>query len=232
MGAFYQTFNYWRYFPVENATAAFDMTPWGMPGVYTFADLSMCNEFAYQEAPAEFLGSKLEWSFFPFFITNLKTDQDFIDMIKSIREVTDKNPMGVAHAYPYSDMLTFWSVFLDIEPIMMRALALNMAVLFVLTTIFLKSFFVGLVSVIVCVMIVVEIYGLMMLIVQYNMFVATGLIACSGLAIEDVAHFVAAFKLTKGSTEHRIATAMKHTYVAIILGSISTFLALIPLGFH
>merc|ERR1711881_383297 len=112
--------------------------------------------FSYKEAPAEFLGSKLEWSFFPFFITNLKTDQDLIDMIKSIREVTDKNPMGVAHAYPYSDMLTFWSVFLDIEPIMWRALAINTAVLFVLTAFFLKSLVVAFTSVCVCVMIVVE----------------------------------------------------------------------------
>merc|ERR1719456_1501755 len=81
-------------------------------------------------------------------------------------------------------------------------------------------------------MIVLEIYGVMMCIVQYNVFVATGLIACSGIAIEDVAHFVAAFRLTEGNTQHKIATAMTHTYVAIILGSVSTFLALCPLAFH
>merc|ERR1719411_227413 len=68
--------------------------------------------------------------------------------------------------------------------------------------------------------------------VQYNTFVATGLIACSGLAVEDVAHFVAAFKMTEGNTHQKLVAAMKHTYVAIILGSLSTFLALIPLAFH
>ena len=78
----------------------------------------------------------------------------------------------------------------------------------------------------------VEIYGVMMMAVQYNVFVATGLIACSGIAIEDVAHFVASFPLTKGNTQYRLAMAMKHTFVAIILGSISTFLALLPLAFH
>merc|ERR1719197_1488881 len=68
--------------------------------------------------------------------------------------------------------------------------------------------------------------------VQFNVFVATGLIACSGIAIEDVAHFVASFKLTQGTTQHRLSTAMTHTFVAIILGSVSTFLALFPLAFH
>ena len=41
---------------------------------------------------------------------------------------TDGDQMGRPHAYPYSDMLTFWSVFVDIEPIMWRALAINTVV--------------------------------------------------------------------------------------------------------
>merc|ERR1719159_358622 len=155
-------------------------------------------------------------------------------MIRTVRVVADgpDNPIGREGSYPYSDMLTLWSVFLDIEPIMYRALAINFSVLFVLTTFFLKSVFVAVISVIVCVMIVVEIYGVMMTFVQFNVFVATLLIACSGIAIEDVAHFVAAFRLTEGSVQHRLGTAMTHTFVAIILGSFSTFFALLPLAMH
>merc|ERR1712217_277116 len=144
----------------------------------------------------------------------------------------DKNPLGREHAFPYGDIITFWSVFLEIEPIMWRALAINTCVLFVLTAFFLKSIFVAIVSVIVCGMIVMEVYGVMMILVQYNSFVVTGLIAASGLAIEDVAHFVAAFTLTEGSTNQKLVTAMKHTFVAIILGSASTFVALLPLSLH
>ena len=66
-------------------------------------------------------------SFFPFFITNLVTDMDFIEMIRTVRISADgpDNPIGREGAYPYSDMLTFWSAFVDIEPIMWWALAIN-----------------------------------------------------------------------------------------------------------
>jgi len=115
---------------------------------------------------------------------------------------------------------------------MWRALAINTGVLFILTALLLKDIVVALVTVLICTMIVLGTYGVMMTFVQYNTFVATGLIACSGLAVEDVAHFVAAFNLTEGNTEKKIATAMKHTFVAIILGSLSTFFSLLPLAWH
>jgi len=161
------------------------------------------------------------------------SDEEFIKMIKAVNEVTEnQNPFGKRHAYVYCDIVTFWSVFLEIEPIMWMALGINSAILFVLTSFFLKSIIVGLVSTLVCVMIVLEVYGVMMSIAQYNVFVVTGLIACSGIAVEDVAHFIAAFRQTKGTTQQKIATAMAHTYVAIILGSLSTLISLFPLLFH
>merc|ERR1712008_14468 len=89
----------------------------------------------------------------------------------------------------------------------------------------------GLVTVLICTMIVLGVYGVMMTFVQDNTFVATGLIACSGVAVGDVAHFVAAVNVTQGDTPKKIAVAMEHTFVAIILGSLSTF-SLLPLAFH
>lgn len=121
---------------------------------------------------------------------------------------------------------------MDIEPIMWRALGINSATIFLLTLFFLKSLPVAAMTVLMCAMIVVEIYGIMMTFVQYNTFVATGLIACSGIAIEFCAHVAASFSLTKGTTEERIGAAMKHTFMAIILGSLSTLLAICPLAFH
>merc|ERR1712008_580985 len=134
----------------------------------------------YNMASSEFGGSTLDFSFFPFFITDLLDDAAFIKAIRKMKDVTDdeeKNPLGRQKAYPYSDIITFWSVFLQIV--------------------------VALVTVLICTMIVLGVYGVMMTFVQYNTFVATGLIACSGLAVEDVAHFVAAFNVTQGDTQKR-----------------------------
>ena len=69
-------------------------------------------------------------------------------------------------------MITFWTVFIHIEPIMWRALAINTCVLFCLTWFLLKSFFVAFVSVFTCAMVVAEVYGVMMTVVQYNVRVA------------------------------------------------------------
>jgi len=212
----YTEFNKWRAFPT-NATAV--VSAGVLQPLYTFADLVFTNEFTYNTASCEFGGSTLNFSFFAFFIVNLLEDSDFVKMIQQMRDVTDskdKNPLGRPKAYPYSDMITFWSVFLEIEAIMWRALAINTGVLFILTALLLKDIVVALVTVLICTMIVLGTYGVMMTFVKYNTFVATGLIACSGLVVEDVAHFVAAFNLTQGSTEKKIATAMKHTFVAII----------------
>jgi hypothetical protein len=228
----YTAFNWWRAFPT-NATAVVEAGQ--LQPLYTLADLVFTNEFTYTMASSEFGGSTLDFSFFPFFIVDLQEDAHFIKAIRAMQDVTDdeeKNPLGRQKAYPYSDIITFWSVFLQIEPIMWRSLAINTCVLFVLTACLLKDIVVALVTVLICTMIVLGVYGVMMTFVQYNTFVATGLIACSGLAVEDVAHFVAAFNVTKGDTQKKLATAMKHTFVAIILGSLSTFFSLLPLAFH
>merc|ERR1719197_1116704 len=71
-----------------------------------------------------------------------------------------------------------------------------------------------------------------MTMVKFNFFVATGLIAASGIAIEFCAHFVAAFSLGQGNVEERLGSAMHHMFMAIILGSFSTLFAIVPLAFH
>ena len=151
--------NAFRHFPLENASLAFEPQHAG----YTYAGVVFCNEFQYHKASPELGGSTLQFSFFPYFITNLIKDEDFIKMIEMQREIVDGplNTRGQG-AYPYSDTITFGTVSIHIEPIRWRALAINTAVLTCLTWFFLKSFFVAVVSVPTCVMGVIEIYGVMM----------------------------------------------------------------------
>ena len=64
---FYPVFNAYRYIPLDNASAAFEP----QHGAYTYADLTLVNEFQYYEASEELDGSTLQFSFFPYFIMNL-----------------------------------------------------------------------------------------------------------------------------------------------------------------
>jgi len=71
-----------------------------------------------------------------------------------------------------------------------------------------------------------------MLFLKFNVLIAAGLLACAGMSVEFSAHVVAAFSLEEGTVVERLAVAMKHTYMAIILGSVSTLIGVIPLAFH
>merc|ERR1711972_444722 len=61
---------------------------------------------------------------------------------------------------------------------------------------------------------------------------ASILLAAAGIAVEDVAHTVAHFILSNGSAKYRISAAMSATFPAIIQGSISTMLSILPMAFH
>merc|ERR1711920_373623 len=58
-----------------------------------------------------------------------------------------------------------------------------------------------------------------------------GVLAGAGISIEFTAHIASSFVLAEGSPERRLAHMMKETYPAIIQGSVSTVLGLLPLTF-
>merc|ERR1712107_12674 len=83
-----------------------------------------------------------------------------------------------------------------------------------------------------CFLIVVEVYGICMRVVQFNIFMASVLLAATGIAVEDVAHSIAYYVVSRGSVSQRLAKSMSMTFPAIIQGSISTMLSILPLAFH
>merc|ERR1712187_183693 len=81
-------------------------------------------------------------------------------------------------------------------------------------------------------MIVLEVYGICMRFLYFNIFMASILLAAAGIAVEDVAHSVSHFILSHGTPERRISDAMSATFPAIIQGSLSTMLSITPMAFH
>lgn len=115
---------------------------------------------------------------------------------------------------------------------MWRIFAINVSVIFVTTLLLLQSPLAAVVSALACTMIVLELYGICMLFLKFNVFIAASLLAAAGMSVEFIAHVVAAFSLEQGALEKRLGKAMRHTFVAIILGSISTFVGILPMAFH
>jgi len=83
-----------------------------------------------------------------------------------------------------------------------------------------------------CSMIVIEIFGIAMAFMSFNVFVAAIALMGMGLSVEFTAHLAAAFSYARGPRQSRLGTAMAHTFPALIEGSMSTFLSILPMAFH
>merc|ERR1712217_962538 len=118
------------------------------------------------------------------------------------------------------------------EGILLKVFALDLGVIFVGTLVCLMSPTAALVTTVMCVMIVVEVYGLCMRGVYFNIFMAAVLLAAAGIAVEDIAHSVSHFCSERGSVEHRISSAMMATFPAMSQGAVSTMLSILPMAFH
>jgi len=224
--SFYTQFAQWSYMPLDNPAQAYE--PGG--SAFTSADLGAVNEFAkvsnnYRDAP-------LKFSFFKFYVTNLETDQNYIDTIKEIRRLVDESPLR-GKAFPSGTIFTYWSVFLELRTEMWKALAIDLGLVFLCTLVLLRSPVAALVSSFACAFIVMEVYGICMLFLQYNMFIAAALLASAGIAVEFTAHLVAAFYLEDSHLPvvERLGESLAKTSPAVIQGSVSTFLGILPLAF-
>ena len=91
-------------------------------------------------------------------------------------------------------------------------------------------FAVAIISTLACAMIVGEVYGLSMLFLKFNMFVAMTLLAASGISIEFVAHLVTAFLQEPGTPQERMVRAVAITAPAILQSSFSTIIGILPMS--
>merc|ERR1719210_2529112 len=98
-----------------------------------------------------------------------------------------------------------------------------MGIIALCTLVLLRSVVAALVSSLACALIVLEVYGICMLFLQFNMFIASALLACAGISVEFTAHLVAAFYLED--------SGLARTGPAVIQGSLSTLLGILPLAF-
>jgi len=245
---FYRYYHDWSRVPVENPMKAMDPAAMG----YVTADLAWANEFSYVNANRS-LSPALRFSFFSFFIVGLQDQSDFVTSIRQANELLDRSPLK-GKASIYGATFTFWSVLLDLDAIVWRILGLGLAVVFSCTLVcsmasspallvslrmrkhrdscfeLLGCFAVAFISTLACAMIVGEVYGLSMLFLKFNMFVAMTLLAASGISIEFVAHLVTAFLQEPGTPQERMVRAVAITAPAILQSSLSTVIGILPMS--
>jgi len=244
---YWERFTSARFVPRPNESAKIEHA------LYPLMDLALVNEFTFtgkdtiaagegpQSGPVQLKvipdysfesSGAAKFSFFLFFGVNLESEDLFVDALLEQKGKVDNSPLK-DNAFIYGPIFTFWEVFGELEMYFLSLVGIGMAIIFAVTLV-LFSFDVlaALITCFSCCMIVFEIYGLSAFFMNFNIFVAAISLMGLALSVEFTAHFAAAFSLGSGSPRERLGEAMTHTFPAIVEGSVSTLLSVIPLAFH
>jgi hypothetical protein len=221
---FYEMWEQWTTMPLDDPIQAY------YPGGSDFitADLVGTNEYALESGP----GSSLKFSFFRFYQTRLTDQETYLDAIKEVRDRFEASPLNKKNAFPWGPTFTYWSIFIELDPILVRTFLIDMGAIFLCTLLLLRSGTAALASTLACTMIVIMVYGGTVIFAKFNFFVATGLLASAGISVEFTSHLIASFTNTDGPLPERLGTAMAQTSPALIQGAVSTFLSMLPLAFN
>merc|ERR1712167_445913 len=111
-------------------------------------------------------------SFFPFYQVDMTDDETIVKSIREINEVISTSTLGQeGKAFAHGTMFTYWSAFLHMEPLLWRILGISLAVVFGVTLVLLESPLAALACGVSCAMIVLELYGICMLFLKFNVFI-------------------------------------------------------------
>jgi len=219
---FYEIWHKWSKMPLDNPRLAYE------DSAFRNADLVFSNEFAYAGGP----GSDLKYSFFMFYQTELYGQGTYLDAIKEVRDIFSASGLPSKNAFPWGPTFTFWSIFLELQSVLLRTLVLDLVVIFFLSLLLLWSFTSALASTLACGMVVIMVYGAATLFTKFNFFVVAALLASAGISVEFTSHLIVSYNLLDGPPEEKLGLAMSHTSPPLLQGAISTFLSILPLAFH
>ncbi|PGH27716.1 hypothetical protein AJ80_00503 [Polytolypa hystricis UAMH7299] len=160
--------------------------------------------------------------------TPLRSQEDFIKAYASARriakDISDKHDIDV---FPYSKFYIFFDQYASIVRLTATLLGSAVAIIFVVTSVFLGSVATGAVVAITVIMIVVDIIGAMAVAqVSLNAVSLVNLIICVGIAVEFCAHVARAFMfpsiplMEKARGKFRGKTARAWTALVNVGGSV------------
>jgi len=224
--AFYTQLNSLRQFPEKYESGKSSLG-------FVYMDLSAVNQMSWSRGTfMDTKDSELTYGFMDAIQIGLTHEDTFVEAIDEGNKVVDESPLK-DNVWLYGPILVFWEVFVELEPELFTIMGIDCCIIFVVT---LVSFGFDVITAIItclsCTMIVLEIYGLSVALMNFNIFVATFTLMAMGMSVEFTAHLAAAFSLGTGEPVERLSEAMGHTFPALVEGSISTFCGIFPLAFH
>ncbi|XP_033103674.1 protein patched homolog 1-like isoform X2 [Anneissia japonica] len=168
---------------------------------------------------------QLNFTQMPFYVHNIYTTEDFVRLIKDMRNISDHfTAMGLPN-YPSGIPFTFWEQYIKLRYYLMLSLVCVFAAIFVVISMLLFNLWAAFLLVLVLVMITVELFGVMGFIgVKMSAIPAVTLIISVGIGVEFTVHTLYAFLTSIGDRDRRISMALVSTFTPVVDGGISTFL--------
>jgi hypothetical protein len=219
--------NQWKY--VENTKATYPGPLFPDPFIHSGAVKAAVGEFSQ---PVRW-NYELRVSKLPFMSIGLKSEAEFMNAIDEWKEIVANGPESLREEFVYSIIGVFWEVFAVLDVYLYALFGVGAAIIFIVTLVFFSGdVIVASCTTISSVMIAVEIYGFACALMSFNIFVLSMSLMGLAMSVEFVVHLTAAISLGSGDMEERLGDAMLHTVPALLEGSMSTFLGVLPLAFH
>jgi len=170
----------------------------------------------------------MSWDEVEMDMTKLQKTKDKVAMVKEFKDITLASGVNI---YMYGWLYVQIEQFVDLDFYFWQAVAVSLSVVFVISLClgisFLGAALISLLSVAVC----VQVYGsLAVLDISYQTLACTSLLISIGIAVEFVAHPVAAYEMATGTRNERLAQAMHQTAVPVLEGAFSSFLGFVFLA--
>lgn len=230
--AFDEDLNIWRYpqvmlEPRQNLTLAFGGLLAGL--------LDQANSWVYEYPtghPLHFTGQNrliLSWDEIELNMQLLQSTSNKIQMIRDFKEITEDSGLNI---YMYGWLFIQMEQFLSLDYYFRFAAAGSMFAVFVVTLLMGVSWIGAGIIAIFSILVSLQVYGALYLLdISYQSLSTVNLLISIGIAVEFVAHPVAAFEFAKGTRDERLATAMSRTALPVAFGAISSFLGFVFLAF-
>ncbi|XP_033636690.1 protein patched homolog 1-like isoform X1 [Asterias rubens] len=175
--------------------------------------------------------STLNYTQLPFYLNNLRDTDDFINVVRDVRNLSEYfNDQGLPN-YPMGVPFTFWEQYLELRFYLFLSLLSVLGASFFVMTVMLANPWAALILVSVLGMITTELFGFMGLIgVKLSAIPAVTLIISVGIGVEFTLHTCYAYLTAIGDRNKRVTMALEHTFSPVVDGALSTLLGVVMLA--
>uniref|UniRef100_A0A0N5A2S4 SSD domain-containing protein n=1 Tax=Parastrongyloides trichosuri TaxID=131310 RepID=A0A0N5A2S4_PARTI len=174
----------------------------------------------------------LAYSQIPFYMTGLIDTPPIVKMIKEIRGICDNYTDQGLPNFPSGIAFTFWEQYLHLRWHLFLAICTIAGCVFCVVSVIIFNPWAATMVMLIVVSMCIELAGFMGIFgIKLNPVSAVTLITAVGIGVEFTAHVVLAFLTSLGTRNERMASCMRHMFIPVMHGALSTLLGIVMLAF-